>query len=120
MKRLHLVELEDLPWFPRVIRDLATDYLQFMSARLGMDRAMAPLIRDAMAKASVDRIVDLCSGGSGPLPEIVQDLAAGGVSVHATLTDLYPNIFAFEQISAASGGLIDFEPRSVDARKVPA
>ena len=25
--RLHLVELEDLRWFPTVVRDLATDYL---------------------------------------------------------------------------------------------
>ena len=32
MRRMHLVELEDLDWWPVGIRDLATDYLGFMAA----------------------------------------------------------------------------------------
>src|SRR6187402_1698958 len=117
--RLHLFELEDQPWFPAVIRDLATDYLQFIQTRLRIDRAMAPLVRRALEKSGATHIVDLCSGGSGPLLLLVTDLAAAGVPVHATLTDLYPNAPAFEQIAGASGGLIDFEPFPVDARHVP-
>jgi hypothetical protein len=119
MRRLHLVELEDLPWFPRVIRDLATDYLQFVAEWLHFDRAMAPLVCRVLEHVETRRVVDLCSGGSGPLPGLVRELAAQGVDVRATLTDLYPNIPAFEQIAAASNGRIDFERRSIDARAVP-
>jgi hypothetical protein len=119
MHRLHLFELEDQPWFPAVVRDLATDYLQFIQTRFRLDRAMAPLIRRALERSGVTRIVDLCSGGSGPLLLLVKGLKAGGIPVRATLTDLYPNAPAFGKIAAASGGLITYEPLPVDARHVP-
>src|SRR5437868_3340475 len=118
VKRLHLMELEDQPWFP-TIRDLATDYLQFIQTRFRLDRAMTPLIRRTLEQGRSRRIVDLCSGGSGPLLLLVKDLAAEGIPIHATLTDLFPNAPAFEKIAAASGGLIGYEPESVDARRVP-
>ena len=119
MRRFHLFELEDQPWFPLAIRDLATDYLQFIQSQFRLDRAMAPLVRSALDSAGTLRIVDLCSGGSGPLLLLVRELAASGVDVKATLTDLFPNIPAFAEIAAASGGRIDFERRPVDARDVP-
>lgn len=117
--RLHVFELEDQPWFPAVIRDLATDYLQFIQAHFRLDRAMAPLIRRVLEDSGTDRIVDLCSGGSGPVLLLVKDLAEQGVPVRATLTDLYPNIPAFAAIAAASDGLIGFERQPIDARDVP-
>lgn len=120
MRRFHLIELEDQSWFPGVIRDLATDYLQFMAAAFRMDRAMAPTIRRVLDENATTSIVDLCSGGSGPMLLLVKDLAADGVPVRATLTDLYPNVPAFEAIASQSGGLITFETSSVDARDVPA
>ena len=40
--------------------------------------------------------------------------------VHATLTDLFPNIPTFEAIANSSDGRITFEPAPVDARAVPA
>lgn len=119
MKRRHLLELEDQAWFPRTIRDLATDYLQFIQAHFRLDRAMAPVVRRVLDASRAPGIVDLCSGGSGPLLLLVQDLAADGKPVRATMTDLYPNVPAFEQIVAQSGGLIGYEPSSVDARAVP-
>jgi hypothetical protein len=119
MNRMHLFELEDQGWFPVVIRDLATDYLQFIQERFRIDRAMTPLVRRALDDGGATRIVDLCSGGSGPLLGLVTDLAAEGRPVHATLTDLFPNIPAFAKIAAASGGLIGYERAAVDAREVP-
>ena len=120
MKRFHLFELEDQPWFPATIRDLATDYLQFIQTSFRLDRAMTPLVRRVLEQSGATRIVDLCSGGSGPLQMLVKDLAAEGVPIHATLTDLYPNALAFGTIADASDGLITFEPLPVDARHVPA
>lgn len=119
MKRRHLIELEDQSWFPATVRDLATDYLQFIQTRFRLDRAMAPLVRRLLDESGTARIVDLCSGGSGPLLLLVKDLADAGVPVRATMTDLYPNVPAFEEIAAQSGGLIGFERRPVDATNVP-
>ena len=118
--RLHLFELEDQSWFPAAVRDLATDYLQFIQTRMRIDRAMSPLIRRVLERSAATQILDLCSGGSGPLLLLVKDLADGGIPIHATLTDLFPNIPAFAKIAAASRGLIGFEPSPVDARRVPA
>ena len=50
----------------RTIRDLATDYLQFIQTRFRIDRAMTPVIRRVMENSGSTRIIDLCSGGSGP------------------------------------------------------
>jgi hypothetical protein len=36
--RFHLFEFEDQPWFPGVVRDLATDYLCFIQSALGLHR----------------------------------------------------------------------------------
>lgn len=120
MRRFHLFELEDQPWFPVVVRDLATDYLQFIQTRFRLDRAMMPIIRRVLDQSGATRIVDLCSGGSGPLLLLVKDLAAAGVPVCATLTDLFPNAAAFAEIARASDGLITYEAQPVDARDVPA
>ena len=53
-------------------------------------RAVVPRLRRAMTTTSSDRILDLCSGGSGPVVIIHQELAATGVAVPATLTDKFP------------------------------
>jgi hypothetical protein len=45
LPRLQLVELEDLTWFPPTIRDLATDYLQFMETRFALHKPIVPLLR---------------------------------------------------------------------------
>lgn len=119
MRRVHLFELEDQPWFPAVVRDLATDYLHFIQHAVKLEGALLPLMGRALSEGRTTRIVDLCSGGSGPVPALVERLNAEGMPVTATLTDLYPNVAAFEAIAAASGGTITFEPGSVDARAVP-
>jgi len=119
VKRLQLIELEDQAWFPRTIRDLATDYLQFVQTRLRFDRAMTPLVKRLMIDGGTTRIVDLCSGGSGPLLLLVEDLVAEGVSATVTMTDLFPNIPAFETIASRSHGRISYERAPIDARAVP-
>ena len=100
MRRRHLIELEDQPWFPAVVRDLATDYLQFAQTASELDRAMTPLIREALAATGSTHIVDLCSGGSGPLTAVIEALRQMGIQATATLTDLYPNLPAFERAAA--------------------
>lgn len=119
MRRFHLFELEDQGWFPATIRDLATDYLRFMQTAPAVHRGMLPFIEEALRAGSTTHIVDLCSGGSGPISAIVRDLRERGTTVTATLTDLYPNTPALEHIAATSHGAIDYVAEPVDARAVP-
>jgi hypothetical protein len=120
MKRIHLVELEDLPWFPAVLRDGGTSYLELVLRLSGHARMLAPTLAAAMKRTGSTEIVDLCSGGGGPVRIVVDALAEGGLPVTARLTDLYPNTPAHAHIAAASGGRISFERAPVDATAVPA
>jgi hypothetical protein len=117
--RLHLFELEDQPWFPGVLRDLATDYLHFMEAAFSLHRPVVAPLAEALRAAGEDRVVDLCSGGGGPVPALRGDLAAEGLAVTFILTDRFPNLPAFERVAAASGGGVTFVAGSVDAKAVP-
>jgi hypothetical protein len=119
MKRRHLFELEDQPWFPSIIRDLATDYLHFVQAAIALHQPMVPLIADVLAASGTTQIVDLCSGGAGPLPQLLQDLEARGVHATATLTDLFPNVAGFERAARDGKGRIAYVAQPVDARAVP-
>ncbi len=65
--------------------------------------------------------MDLCSGGAGPWRRLAGALAeAGRPAPRVRLTDKYPNVAAFEQASAESGGRLDFVAESIDATSVPA
>ena len=119
MARVHLFELEDQPWFPAVIRDAGTAYLQFMAALGGQAKEFAPTVGEALERSGTDTIVDLCSGGAGPVPTLVEALAEDGRKVTATLTDFYPNTEALQHAARNSGGAVEFVPESVDATAVP-
>lgn len=119
MARLHLFELEDQPWFPAVIRDAGTAYLRFAVGLSGQARNLVPKLRETLDRAGTNRIVDLCSGGAGPLPAVADALAEENLDARITLTDYYPNVEGFEHLRRVSAGTIDFEAAPVDARKVP-
>ena len=78
--RIHLFELEDQPWFPSVIRDLATDYLHFMETLMAAHRPMVPLLADALRSSGATTVVDLCAGGGGPVVAIREELARAGLN----------------------------------------
>ena len=84
-----------------------------------MHKTMTPLIRDALAAGNTTHIIDLCSGGSGPLIAMINSLRQSGVQATATLTDLFPNLPAFERAASESNGAIDYISTAVDARAVP-
>lgn len=119
VKRRQLIELEDQAWFPSTLRDLSTDFLHFMQGVLKLEGVVLPLVERVVRQTAVREIVDLCSGGSGPLPALVARLWGAGLPLHATLTDLYPNVDAFGAIAARAGGRIGFVNGSIDARAVP-
>src|SRR5262249_30568085 len=100
--RLHLFEFEDQPWLPGIVRDLATDYLCFIQATFRLHRPIVPLVAEALRVTNQQQIVDLCSGGGGPVLEIQKALSAAGLSISITLTDRFPNPHAFQKIEEAA------------------
>jgi hypothetical protein len=121
MNRLHLLELEDQRWFPVAVRNGATDFLSWVGSVIEAPySAFVPRLAEAMRKTGDTRLLDLCSGGSGPLRVLVRLLNRRGIPARATMTDLYPNVPRFEAISAMSHGEIDFSVKPVDATDVPA
>jgi hypothetical protein len=119
MKRRQLVELEDLPWWPRIFRDAATDYLATSMRVARAHEAVVPLLAPALTRARATRVVDLCSGAGGPWAALLPALRAAGVDVVVRLTDRFPNRPALEAVAAATPG-IEVEAEAVDARNVPA
>src|SRR2546427_8764913 len=118
--RLHLFELEDQPWFPAVVRDLATGYLHFIETTFALHRPAVSLLAETLRAAKSEQVIDLCSGGGGPILRLQEALAAEGIEVRFTLTDRFPNLEAFQQTAAQSHGKIGFVLEPVDARSVPA
>lgn len=122
MPRIHAVELEDLPWFPRAIRDAMTDYLGYVGNLTPAPyEGFTARLHQAMAAMGERAILDLCSGGTGPLPTILRLLEEQhGYAVSARMTDLHPNLDRFEHARATSQGRIGFVAEPVDATRVPA
>ncbi len=119
MPRIHWVELEDLPWFPAVLRDAGTAYLRLASDVAGQPLCMAPKLAQVLHATGVRRIIDLCSGGAGPIPALVDQLKEDGLETTAVLTDLYPSVSTLEAVASGSGGRVVVHGESVDATQVP-
>lgn len=117
--RVHLFELEDQASLPAVVRDLATDFLHFVESAFELHRPIVALLGDALRATGAKHVIDLCSGGGGPVPELQRALAGTGVSVGFTLTDRFPNVEAFRRAVEASQGAIAYIAEPVDARAVP-
>ena len=118
MKRRHLVELEDLSWWPRAFRDAATDYLVAAIRHGKVYNGLVPRLVTAVMRSGAERITDLCSGGGGPWPDLLPALRAAGVDVPVYLTDKYPNTAALTRLAASTPGM-RFEAESVSATDVP-
>jgi hypothetical protein len=116
MGRMQLVELEDLPWFPAALRDMATDYLQIMLHVSNPYAPAATRLRRALDAVGGEEILDIASGGGGPWSRLLPLL--GGVRV--TLSDRFPNIAAFERACRHAPIALGYRRDPVDATAVPA
>lgn len=119
MKRIHLFEFTDQPWYPTVFRRIQTDYLQFVTTRGVGHKNLIPLFKRALLHSGGIDIVDQCSGGTGPWVRLSQQLELAGLGVNITLTDKYPNPEAAERWEGFSIGKICYLSDPVDAMDVP-
>ena len=114
MPRWQGLELEDLSFCPGWLRDEATEILVRGLNLAGWPAAVARLWQPWLNRLGNPRVVDCCSGASGPLAGILREFP-----VRVTLTDRYPNLKAWQQLAARYPGWVDFDPSPVDARCLP-
>lgn len=118
LKRIHLFEFEDFSWFPHWLRNCMTNYLLVMHRILNTEPEIAKILKPILAKSNNSKIVDLCSGSGGPMPNVKRilenEFELGRVDLH--LTDLYPNLTASESFKSVSD--ISYHTESVDATSV--
>ena len=119
MKRIHLFEFTDLPWYPQPFRRIQTDYLQFVATLGSGHENLLPLFEKAMRNADTTEIVDLCSGGTGPWVRLQEQFKNAGWYVTIKLTDKYPNPEAVQRWSEDSQQGIKYLVEPVDAMDVP-
>lgn len=115
--RLHLFELIDQDWCPPAVRDHTTNYLATVSQRMGLFDAVAPLLSRGLKAGATDTLLDLGSGGGGPLPRLKELLAREhGLHAQVLQSDLFPNAWAQARAQAAG---VEYLSWPVDATSVP-
>ena len=119
MKRYHLFEFEDLPWFPTALRDNITDFLQFMVNHFDFYKGLVPVLQHGVEASGANTIIDLASGGGGGWPRLLDHLREVQPDVAVVLTDRYPNREAFEALEASHNGAIRPYYTPVSALDVP-
>ncbi len=121
MKRYHLFEFEDFQWFPSWIRDMLTRYIVTIHKLLKSPNQIADLIAPILKRTGKNSIVDLCTGGGGPMPEVIEILEEkhGFSNLKITLTDLYPNQVTIAEIKKQNTPNINYLESSVDAANIP-
>jgi hypothetical protein len=119
MRRIHLFEFNDQPWFPETFRRMQTDYLQFVVTLGAGHKNLVPLFQRALQHAGTTKILDLCSGGTGPWLRLQKQLAKAGLPVSIQLSDKYPNPEAMQKWVGATPQGIEYLAEPVDALQVP-
>jgi len=113
MRRLHLFEFGDQPWFPRILREGETAYLVAAYQLVPLAREWAGIIVSALHPGDGMEILDLCSGSGGAMPLLIDELDKRGCKASATLTDLYP------PSKAAAHPRLSWLSEPLDATRVP-
>ena len=124
MRRIHFMEFHEQPWFPASFRDYVTDALQFGFNLLKLYSPAVPLLQRVVDSTGSRSIVDMCSGGGGPWLDLSRKLQSRKLhgdppGLQIWLTDKYPNLGTFQNVSATSENHIGYYPGSVDATSVP-
>ena len=117
--RFQFAEIHDQEWCPSVLRDALTEWLRALWEYSGASSVLAPLVSEVIAESGATRIVDLCSGASGPLLSLQKQLSAEGLTIPAVMTDKFPARDAMARIAALGHAQVTSCPESVDATALP-
>lgn len=121
MKRIQLFEFEDFSWFPSWLRDCMTRFIVAMHKLLGSSEDLAALIARALKHTDQKQVLDLCSGGGGPMKWVKDDLQSkhGVTDLKVTLSDLYPHKGAIKKINNDGDADYTYIEEPLNATDVP-
>lgn len=118
--KLRLFEFEDQKWFPNTLRESMTDYLRYFLTFTNFYKPVTPLLSHCLAHHNERTCIDLCSGGGGAIEAVVKNLKEEtNLDVRFVLTDMFPNLTAFEFLKQRIRDRVDYVAISVDASSVP-
>jgi hypothetical protein len=115
-----LFEFEDQNWFPAFIRNYMTEYLRFLLNAGNLYLPVTPLILEGLKKTGSEQIVDLCSGGGGPMKQVHKTLQGKqGKKLKIVHSDKFPNKWICNSLNNDSCGDLFYEESPVNASSVP-
>ncbi|WP_020402139.1 hypothetical protein [Gracilimonas tropica] len=116
MKRIHLIEFEDLSGFPQWIRSCMTRLIMVMHRLIGTQKKVAELLNRLIEQTGKKTIVDYCSGSGGPMPGVLESLKTiyGKDDVNLILSDLYPDNAAIQKFNEGEESAIKYLPEPVN------
>lgn len=119
LPRLQLFEFNDSSWAPRALRDTIVESL---SRTLAWGHLLAGLVapfEEFVARAGVSEVLDVGAGAGGPARILVNEIRrAGRTPPRFILTDLHPQVEAWQQARAAFPDDISFVGSPVDATAI--
>ncbi|MCK6472489.1 MAG: hypothetical protein L6R28_12160 [Planctomycetes bacterium] len=121
--RVQGFEFGDQRWFKGIWREAYLDGLNFSFRLYGVYRRMhepfarwARMALGSKATHETARVLDLGSGGAGPVETVLACARKSGTDLpRVTLSDLNPDLDAFQRAKAALPERLDFVPESLDA-----
>ncbi len=120
LTRLHLFEFHDQPWYPQLLRGALTEWLRALWEYSEGATVIAPMLERIVRQTGSTQIVDLCSGGSGPMISIAEHLERTGLEIRILATDKFPNPAVMAELSPRTHGRIRGSLESLDATRLPA
>lgn len=121
LPRLHLFEIEDQAWLPGWLRGYLTDCLRVIFGAFVGRTEVANRLADLLRATGENRVLDLCSGSSGPMVPLLRQLERDhGLAPTVLASDKFPNREASRALELATGGRLRYVPTPVDALAVPA
>jgi hypothetical protein len=119
LTRFQLFELHEQPWYPQVLRSALTEWLRALWEYSEAARVIAPLLERIIRETGSKQIIDLCSGGTGPMIPVGQRLEARGIQIPILATDKFPDRAVMADLSAKTFGRIRGVVESLDATQLP-
>lgn len=119
LNKPRLFEFLDFARLPNSLRDAATDDLRFKWQRGGLYKPIAARLTRLLAATGGGDVLDLASGGGGPIWAAYRQMVDDGVDLKVTLSDKFPNLPAFAFLKKISDGGIDFVEEPLDVTAIP-
>lgn len=117
--RRFLFEWEDQPWFPAALRAYMLDFLTFFLKAGKLYAPIAPLLVQKLRENDSKKVLDLASGGAGPLESLLPELVVEFPEIQVFLSDLYPNPASWRRLEEQFPGNANGVETPVDVLRLP-